>query len=173
MAAVLVCLFLSGFAVSTAKASTPYERESLRDLPGVVLHSINFTSTPTNLEDELPLAELRSEVKLAMRKAGIPLIDYESHASSVVVPHLQIQGAVSQIAANFYAYTIVIELHQEAALLRKTGQRSLMVTWSEGSLSTGDIQHFRDRLLLLAHFFIRDFESVNSRSSQVWPLSLE
>lgn len=166
-------LFLSFLVMSDANASTSHERESLRDLPGVVLNSINFTSTPTNLEQDLPLVEFRSEVESEMRQAGIPLINLELPASSVTVPHLQIQGAVSQITANFYAYTIVIELHQEASLLKKAGQRSLVVTWSEGALSTGDIQHFRDRLMFLARLFIRDFQSVNGPSSQIWPLSWE
>ena len=169
IAASLCCFLLSGMVMSAANASTLFERESLRDMKGMVLNPINFTSTPTSIEKDLPLVEFRSQVETEMRSAGIPLIDHES-ASSSEVPHLQIQGAVSQITENLFAYTIVIELHQEAALLRTAGQTSLVVTWSEGLLSTGDIQNFRERLLLLARLFILDFHSVNTPSSPVWPL---
>ncbi len=164
------CSSLTLVGMPNANGSTLFERESLRDMKGIVLNPINFTSTPTNIEHDLPLGEFRVQVETEMRNAGIPLLDHESSSSSEV-PHLQIQGAVSHITKNFYAYTIVIELHQEAALLRKTEQSSLVVTWSEGLLSTGDIQNFRDRLLLLARLFILDFQSVNTPSSQVWPLN--
>ena len=163
---------LPGFlGIVDAHASTANERETLRDISGMVVNSITFTSTPTSLERDLPLRELRAEVESEMREAGIPLIEQGSTASSGDVPHLQIQGAVSQITSNYYAYTIIIEVHQAASLWKKAGQPSLVVTWSEGALSTGDIQHFRDRLLFLTRLFIRDYQSVNGSSPQIWPLS--
>ena len=160
---------LVGYSTETG-ASTSYERETLRDIPAIVLNPINFTSTPTGLDKALPLEELRKEVEMEMRKAGVPLLPNDSMSSLDEFPHLQIQGAVSQITTNYYAYTILIQLHQEATLGKKAGQRSLVVTWSEGTLSTGDIQKFQDRVMLLARLFIDDYLSVNPQTAQAWPL---
>ncbi|MFB3146315.1 MAG: hypothetical protein ACE1ZO_04260, partial [Nitrospirales bacterium] len=74
------------------------------------------------------------------------------------------------IAANLYAYTIILELHQQADLLRNAS-RPWVVTWSLGSLSTGDIKKFQDRLQLLVRMFIQDYKEVNARPAQARSIS--
>lgn len=151
------------------EASTTGEKESLRGLPGIVLKPMTFVSTPINVKEELPLSDLTEEIENQFRQSGI-LLDERISEGSKERPYLEIQGAVTQIAANYYAYTIVVELHQEAILMRNASRPSV-VTWSEGTLSTGDIQKFQDRIRLLVRMFIQDFRTMNDSRSPAWSLS--
>ena len=149
--------------LSNTSAATVSERESLRGLSGIVLKPMVFVSTPTNVHEELPLSDLMREIESQFRKSGM-LLDEQVSDGSTERPYLEIQGAVTQIAANYYAYTIVMELHQEVFLMRNAS-RPLVVTWSEGTLSTGDIQKFQDRIRLLVRMFIQDFRAMNESFS--------
>jgi len=145
------------------------EKESLRGLSGIVLKPLTFVSTPTKVQDELPLLDLSKEIESQLRQSGI-LLANQMDGRSNSGPFLEIQGAVTQIAANYYAYTVLVELHQEATLMSNSIHPSV-VTWSEGTLSTGDIQNFQDRVRLLVRMFIQDFQKENSSRSPAWSLS--
>jgi hypothetical protein len=161
----IIAIALVGILVpiSVSQAATAGEKESLRGLPGIVLKPMAFVSTPTNVHEELPLSDLTREIEKEFRQSGI-LLDERFSEGLKERPYLEIQGAVTQIAANYYAYTIVMELHQEALLMRNASRPSV-VTWSEGTLSTGDIQKFQDRIRLLVRMFIQDFQSMNESGS--------
>ena len=149
--------------LNTTRAATVSEKESLRGLSGIILKPMNFVSTPTKVQEELPLSELTKEIESRLRQSSI-LLDEKISQGTNERPYLEIQGAVTQIAANYYAYTIVVELHQEAILMRNASRPSV-VTWSEGALSTGDIQKFQDRIRLLVRMFIQDFQTMNESRS--------
>jgi|GEM_PF-2130858 len=153
-------------------AASVSEKESLRGLSGIVLKPMAFVSTPTQVQQDLPLSDLSREIESQLRQSGILLAEQMDGGSNVINggPFLEIQGAVTQIAANYYAYTVLIELRQEATLMSNSTRPSV-VTWSEGTLSTGDIQNFRDRVRLLVRMFIQDFQQVNTSSSPAWALS--
>jgi hypothetical protein len=150
-------------------AATVSEKESLRGLSGVVLKPMVFVSTPTKVKEELPLSDLTKEIHRTLQQSGM-LLEAQAGDLSGERPFLEIQGAVTQIAANYYAYTIVVELHQQATLMRNSSQPSL-VTWSEGTLSTGDIQNFQKRIRLLVQMFIQDYQHVNATRAPAWSLS--
>lgn len=168
----LLLILLTSMVVVTSQhawASTFLEKESLRGLPGILLKPLNFISTPIKINGELPIFQLTAEIEAEFRHAGI-LLDEKAFESSNERPFLEIQCAVTQIAANLYAYTIILELHQQAALLRNAS-RPWVVTWSLGSLSTGDIKKFQDRLQLLVRMFIQDYKEVNARPAQARSIS--
>jgi len=150
-------------------AATLNEKESLRGLPGIVLKPMIFISTPTKVKHELPLSELTKEIQNKLRQSGI-LLDERTYERASERPFLEIQGAVTQIAANYYAYTILVELHQEATLMRNSSRPSV-VTWSEGSLSTGDIKNFQEHVRFLVRMFIQDFQTMNAARIPAWSLS--
>lgn len=150
-------------------AATVSERESLRGLPGVVLKPIKFALTPPQMELGFPLFDLRKEIEGQLREAGI-LLEVPTFDGSSQRPFLEIRGAVTKIAANYYAYTIVVELHQEVTLLRNASRPSV-VTWSVGTLSTGDLENFPERIRLLVRMFIKDFQKMNTEQSPAWSLS--
>lgn len=156
-------------AFHTSRAATLGEMESLRGLPGIVLKPLTFIATPAKVKHELPLLELTTEIESTLRQSGILLDNHVTERGSEQ-PFLEIQGAVTQIAANYYAYTILVELHQTATLLSNSS-RPLVVTWSEGSLSTGDIRNFQERIQLLVRMFIQDFQKMNASRSPAWSLS--
>lgn len=152
------------------EAANMSEKESLRGLSGIVLKPLTFVSTPTQVQEELPLSELLKEIESQLRQSGLLLVEQEKDRRSQGRPVLEIQGAVTQIAANYYAYTVLVELHQEATLMSHSIHPSV-VTWSEGTLSTGDIQNFQDRVRLLVRMFIQDFQQMNASPSPAWSLS--
>jgi len=160
---------LLGGGVSLGHAATLNEKESLRGLSGIVLKPLTFIATPRKAELALPLSELTKEIESQLGRLGI-LLDESRSPHSHDHPFLEIEGAVTQIAANYYAYTIVVELHQEATL-RRNATRPWVVTWSAGALSTGDIQKFQERLRYLVGIFIQDFQQVNHSSSPAAPHS--
>ncbi len=164
--------FLSMFmavTLSPSWAATVSEKESLRGLPGIVLKPMIFIATPTKVKHELPLSALREEIRNQFHQSGM-LLEARTNEGARERPFLAIQGAVTQIAANYYAYTIVVELHQEATLMRNSSRPSV-VTWSEGSLSTGDIQNFQEHVRFLVRMFIQDFQTMNASRSPAWSIS--
>ncbi len=166
--AVIIFIVIAS-ALHPAGAASVSERESLRGLSGIVLMPLTFVSTPSKVREELPLSDLTKEIEGQFRQSGI-LLAKQMNGRSKGGPFLEIQGAVTQIAANYYAYTVLIELHQEATLMSNSKHPSV-VTWSEGTLSTGDIQNFQERVRLLVRMFIQDFQKMNASSSPAWSLS--
>jgi len=163
-----VSMFMA-VTLSPSWAATVSEKESLRGLPGIVLKPMIFISTPTEAKHELPLSALRKEIRSQFLQSGM-LLDAPTNEGARERPFLAIQGAVTQIAPNYYAYTIVIDLHQEATL-RRNSIRPSVVTWSEGSLSTGDIQNFQKHVRFLVRMFIQDFQTMNAFRSPAWSIS--
>lgn len=155
--------------LSPSWAATVSEKESLRGLPGIVLKPMTFVSTPTKVKHELPLSAMRKDIRSQFRQSGM-LLDALTNEDTPERPFLEIQGAVTQIATNYFAYTIIVELHQEATLMRNSSHPSV-VTWSEGSLSTGDIQNFQKHVRFLVRMFIQDFQTMNASRSPAWSLS--
>ena len=169
---IMIMFFVSIFmavTLSSSWAATVSEKESLRGLPGIVLKPMIFISTPTKVKHELHLSALRKEIRSQFRQSGM-LLDARTNEGARERPFLEIQGAVTQVAANFYAYTIVVKLHQEATLMGNSSRPSV-VTWSEGSLSTGDIQNFQEHVRFLVRMFIKDFQTMNAARPPAWPLS--
>jgi len=85
-------------------------------------------------------------------------------------PYLTIQGAISKIAQDYFAYTIMVEFHQEATL-DSTSQPTWVVTWSTGALSTGGRDLFHQRIQILVEQFIHDFVEMNSRGFDIYHTS--
>ena len=168
MIAVIVLMLMASF-LQPSWAATVSEKESLRGLPGIVLKPMTFISTPTQVKYDLLLSELTKEIQNKLRQSGI-LLDERTYERASERPFLEIQGAVTQIAANYYAYTILVELHQEATLMRNSSRPSV-VTWSEGSLSTGDIKNFQEHVRFLVRMFIQDFQTMNAARIPAWSLS--
>ncbi len=154
-----------------ALAATPNERDSLRGLQGVLVKRVDFNSHPANLMGKLVVHEIRTEVEAQLSQAGILILDESRYSDSVELPFLQIQGAISQIAKNYYAYSILVELHQRATLLQNLSRPSV-VTWREGALSTGSMLKLRERIRFLVNKFIEDYKAANSRFSHAQLVSL-
>jgi len=154
-----------------AVAATPNERDSLRGLQGVLVKRVDFNSQPANLTGKLVVHEIRTEVEAQLSQAGILILDEGRYPDSVELPFLQIQGAISQIAKNYYAYSIFVELYQRATLLQNLSRPSV-VTWREGALSTGSMLKLRERIRFLMNRFIQDYKEANSRTSHAQSVSL-
>ena len=154
-----------------ALAATSNERDSLRGLQGVLVKRVDFNSQPANLAGKLVVQEIRTEVEGQLSQAGILILDEGGYPESVELPFLQIQGAISQIAKNYYAYSIFVELYQRATLLQNLSRPSV-VTWREGALSTGSMLKLQERIKFLVNKFIEDYKEANSRASYAQSVSL-
>ncbi len=154
-----------------AFAATPNEKDSLRGLQGVLVKRVDFNSQPANLTGKLVVHEIRTEVEAQLSQAGILILDEGRYPDSVELPFLQIQGAISQIAKNYYAYGILVELYQRATLLQNLSRPSV-VAWREGVLSTGSMLKLRERIRFLMNRFIQDYKEANSRASYAQSVSL-
>lgn len=156
----------------TSLGITSDEKNSLRGLTGVLVQNLDFHSVPTDITHRLPMHEIRVHVLDQLRQARIPVFKETTYGTKSGHPFLSIGGAISQIAGNFYAYTIIVELHQQAMFAPRQGS-GWVVTWSVGSLSTGDMEQIHRRIALLVDQFIEDFVEVNPPSSLLKPIELQ
>ncbi|RMH02836.1 MAG: hypothetical protein D6704_13515 [Nitrospirae bacterium] len=131
---------------------------------------LTVVSSPERVSASLPLHDIRLSVERQLKQAGIPVLDSPPARTAAHYSFLHIQGAIRQIAKQFYAYTIVIELQQYATLSRNS-THPLVVTWSVGALSTGDITKFQQRVSLLMEKFIQDYHEANAHLSPDGTLS--
>lgn len=161
-----VCL---GLPVSEASTSS-HQKSSLQGVEGIWVKEPDFRSLNGGEVFEFSGKQLQRGAISQLQDAGIPILDPVKSQSYSQGPYLTIQGAISKIAQDYFAYTIMVEFHQEATLHPKSHQTSV-VTWSTGALSTGGMDLFHQRIQILLDQFIRDFVEMNSLGFDIYQTS--
>ena len=87
--------------------------------------------------DGLEEGQIRTDVELRLRQAGVPILTKQQSFDSAGSPILDIDvhavKVTSEGVASFYAYHVHIELNQEVRLVRKPSLKVHATTWSGGS----------------------------------------
>jgi len=166
----IVVSFCWGFSVAEASTS-PHQKTSLQGVNGVWVKEPDFRSLHAEEIFEFSGKLLQREVMAQLQDAGIPIVDPVTVPSISQSPFLTIQGAISRISQDYFAYTIMVEFHQQATLHPKS-HHTWVVTWSTGALSTGGMDLFQQRVHILLDQFIDDFVEMNSLGFDIYHTSI-
>ena len=159
MSLVLACLNLS-----TAQAVTPYERESLAGLPGVVV--VIETITPEAQADGLSEETIRAAVERILQSSGIRILTQSETQKAFSNPWLYVQPNIGK-GGPYYFYNVSLRLIQEVSSVHGRQHSMAATTWegnTAGIVSNGNL---RDGILNVIEtwvkIFANDFLAVNPR----------
>ena len=165
-------LFANGF--SYAQSNDPLEKESLKGLSGVYVF-LNLTEDSPSLEkDGLTETQIRTDVEIRLRKAGIRVLTIEEAKELPRRPVLSVALLASRSEAltkvlgeNIYAFTIQIDFKQTATLYHSTDNKVFLVTtWSNsavGMTTKRNVRTIREGIGDYVDKFINDYLTVNPK----------
>ena len=160
-----ICVWLLGALVvwpMVGHAASQAQRESLRGLDGVyvLVEDLNDDTKRAGLS----VAQIKTDVELKLRKAGIRITTKEERLTQEGPPHLYVNVNVVG-SQQYYAYNISVNLKQSVYL-----QRNFLLirvpTWTTGGAGKASSRSIReDARKNLGDFvdrFINDYLAVNS-----------
>ena len=162
----LICIMC--FAVH-AQSDDPLERESLRGLPGVF---VLITGLDTEVESGgLTAAQLKADVEVRLRQAGIRVFTLEELKGLPSKPALQVEVLVArsealsaQLDETIYVFSIKAAVKQTATTLNAPNKVAYVTTWgtnNNGLASRANLKIVRDGVGVFVGRFINDFLAVN------------
>lgn len=150
------------------QSNDPLEKESLKGLSGVHVF-LNLTEDSPSLEkDGLTEAQIRTDVELRLRKAGIRVLTIEEARELPRRPVLSVTLLASKSEAltkllgeSIYAFTILIDFKQTATLYHSTDNKVfLAATWSDsavGMTTKRNVRTIREGIGDYVDKFINDY----------------
>src|SRR6266704_3096051 len=138
MKTVLAALaFLSAGVVSplVGQGDNESTRNTLAGLTGMY---VLVEHIPDEAErDGLDTTQIRTDVELKLRQAGITVLTQQEWLSTAAAPYLYVNVQVFKNSAHFYAYSANVELRQRVALVHNPSTSVLATTWSaRGTIGT-------------------------------------
>jgi hypothetical protein len=170
---VVILLLFANFPVFP-QSNDPLEKESLRGLSGVNVF-LNVTEDSPSLEkDGLTNTQIRTDVEIRLRKAGVRVLTIEEVRQLPRRPVLSVTLLASKSEAltkllgeNVYAFTIQIDFKQTATLYHSTNNQIFLVTtWSDsavGMTTKRNVRTIREGIGDYVDKFINDYLTVNPK----------
>src|SRR5688572_26765777 len=126
---VLTLLLFANVAVF-AQSNDPIEKETLKGLSGVYVF-LNLSEDSASLEkDGLTETQIRTDVEIRLRKAGIRVLTIEEAKELARRPALSVTLLASKSEAltkllgeNLYSFSIQVEFKQAATLYHSTDNK--------------------------------------------------
>ena len=168
-----VALTLSILSATTAFAQSEEirQRETLRGLPGVfvLLEGLGADIKRDGLTEE----QLRTDVEIRLRRAGIRVLTEREAKESpmkplllITVKSLKSDPLSKLLEANIYSFGFFIELRQAASLARMPPNEFLVTTWNDGAIgfaTAKNLRVIRDGLGDYVDKFANAFLTVNPK----------
>lgn len=160
---IATALFL--YPVSTLFAlDSALARTTLKGLQGVfvIIESLD----PEVEKAGLTSAELRTDVELSLRLAGIRVLSEGQGRRIPGAPYLYVRVNVVTSTPSIWPYSIDVELNQYVTLDRDRNIRTTGATWSVGSIGTVTLSNIRtakDRVNDKVDEFINAYLAVNPK----------
>jgi hypothetical protein len=159
-----IAMVLACHDLSAAQAANPYERESLRGLPGVyvIIEAIASDAQTDGLTQEV----IRTSVELILRSNGIRVLTESESLATIASPYLYVRvGTVKN--GLLYGLDVIIQLSQQVSLVHKPKVRMFAATWETSQIGTVGKDKLRDipstAIEPLVKAFANDFLAVNPR----------
>jgi hypothetical protein len=153
---------------------THSKRESLKGLSGVYVF-LNLTEDSPSLEkDGLTETQIRTDVEIRLRKAGIRVITIEEAKElprrpvfSITILASKSEALTKVLGESIYAFTILIEFKQAATLYHSTDDKVFLVTtWSDsavGMTTKRNVRTIREGIGDYVDKFINDYLAANPK----------
>jgi hypothetical protein len=162
VAATVGLLLLITTGLPASGLDNELSRATLKGLPGVSVKVEAFDADKMRAGFDSQM--LREDVEARLGVAGIKVLGEGEAAATPGGPWLYVNvNPLHQNIDDVAAYSVRIELHQDAVLPRDPPQPCDAATWSTGSIGVGGIPHVRRTVETLADRFVRAWRSVNPR----------
>jgi len=166
---VLTVMGLTFLFTLTAHPTSEYTVESLRGLAGVGVSVESFSS---EVKDKLPFDknQIRVDVELKLRMAGIKVLSDEERFNSPGMPFLYVRVYIREIPdlLPVLGYNITVQLHQQVYLARNF-ELLFGTTWEKsvtGAVNIKNVSITRDRIRNFLDQFIYDYFLVNPKGGK-------
>src|SRR3989441_6312408 len=142
-----------------------YTRKTLAGLTGLFV-SVEHIADEVQ-RDGLDTTQIRTDVELKLRQAGISVLTHEEWLSTAAAPYLYVNVQVFKNPANFYAYSANVELRQRVTLVHSPSTSALATTWSAhgtiGTVGSQKVGSVREDVRDLTDQFINAYLAANPK----------
>jgi hypothetical protein len=163
---------LAALALLSAAVASPLVGqgdETLAGLKGVYVYVEAIKDEVRR--DGLEEGQIRTDVELRLRQAGVTVLtkqqSFDSAGSPILDVDVHAAKATAEGVASFYAYHVHIQLSQEVRLVRKPSLRVLAATWTGGStvgvIGADKLRSVRDVLRDQMDKFINAYLAANPK----------
>ena len=170
---VLAVMGLTFLFTPTAHPASEYTVESLRGLTGVGVSVETFSS---EVKDKLPFDknQIRVDVELKLRMAGIKVLSDEERSNTPGMPFLYVRvyiGETPDLLPDLppvFGYNITVQLQQQVYLARNS-ELLFGTTWEKsvtGAVNIKNVSITRDRIRNFLDQFIYDYLLVNPKGGK-------
>ena len=128
IAAPLICIGWIFGSIAFAQVSDAISAASLSGLTAFNV-SIGDLSTEVR-QDGLKAEQVRSDIELKLRAAGIKIIPQSTWIDTVGAGELYVEASALKHAGGQYSYCIQVRVIQRVSLLTKPTHETLAATWS-------------------------------------------
>ncbi len=145
------------------------DNESTRNtLAGLTGMYVLVEHIPDEAErDGLDTTQIRTDVELKLRQAGITVLTQQEWLSTAAAPYLYVNVQAIKNRANVYAFSADVELRQRVTLVRNPGMSILATTWSAtgiiGTVGSQKLGAVREDVRDLTDQFINAYLAANPK----------
>ena len=166
---VLAVMGLTFLFTPTAHPASEYTVESLRGLTGVGVSVESFSS---EVKEKLPFDknQIRVDVELKLRMAGIKVLSDEERFNTPGMPFLYVRVSIGETSdlLPILGYNITVQLRQQVYLARNS-ELLFGTTWEKsvtGAVNIKNVSITRDRIRNFLDQFIYDYFLVNPKEGK-------
>jgi hypothetical protein len=161
----LALLFLAVVSPLVGQADDETSRATLVGLPGVYV--LVETVADEAQRDGLDTLQVRTDVEVKLRQAGIRVLSKEEWLSTAGAPYLYVNIQTAKNNLRLYAVSVSIDLRQDVTLVREPSLRRLVATWSTpgvlGTVGSHKLATVRDDVRDLVDQFINAYLAANPK----------
>jgi hypothetical protein len=163
--AALALLFATGVSPLVGQGDDEDSRATLVGLPGVYVLVGHIADEAQR--DGLDTLQVRTDVEVKLRQAGIRVLGREEWLSTAGVPFLYVNIQTVKNQQNVYAFSVDIELRQRVTLVRQQSPPLLVTTWSAsgviGTVGSKRLATLRDDVRDQTDQFINAYLAANPK----------
>jgi|SRR5689334_16828984 len=163
--AALALLFATGVSPLVGQGDNEASRATLVGLPGVYVLVERIDNEAQR--DGLDTLQVRIDVEVKLRQAGIRVLSEQEAFSTAGAPNLYVDIQTVKNQLSVYAYSVRIELRQGATLVRQPSLRRLATTWTTsgfiGTVGSQKLATVREDVRDLTDQFINAYLAANPK----------
>ena len=162
-------LWVWGMVVCGGSAQTAMDRKSLRGLQGIVV--VVEDLHPDAERNGLTKSQVRTDVELKLRQAGIRVLATEESGKTPGSPYLYVnintvKNDVLYGALSTYAFSLQVAVKQDVTLTRDSNLTGSATTWEAQTLGTVGADNLSEVRKILGEVidrFINDYLAENPK----------